>query len=165
MLPTLLSSRKKTSLHPMTAQPIRLYQPTQWEASIFWTPRFLQLTLWLLEPLQTTPLFPIKASSSELPMVHHSSHILNSKSSTYSQIKSLLLASESLSHVWLFVTQWTMQSMEFSRPVGSLSLLQGIFPTQGSKLTEYLAQGIPWWFRWLRLHALIVIGISSIPGI
>ena len=30
------------------------------------------------------------------------------------------------------ITQWTMQSMEFSRPVGSLSLLQGIFPIQGS---------------------------------
>jgi len=32
------------------------------------------------------------------------------------------------------VTPWTIQSMELSRPeywVGSLSLLQGIFPTQG----------------------------------
>ena len=48
-----------------------------------------------------------------------------------------------LSHVQLFVTPWTVAhqgppSMEFSRPeywstgVGSLSLLQGIFPTQGS---------------------------------
>ena len=39
---------------------------------------------------------------------------------------------KSLSHVWLFATQWTIQSMEFSRPAGvdSLSLLQGIFPTQ-----------------------------------
>ena len=39
-----------------------------------------------------------------------------------------------LSHVQLFVTPWTIQSMEFSRPeygVGSLSLFQGIFPTQG----------------------------------
>jgi len=38
----------------------------------------------------------------------------------------------------LFATLWTiLQSMEFSRPgylVGSLSLLQGIFPTQGSNL-------------------------------
>ena len=42
---------------------------------------------------------------------------------------------KSLTHVWLFVTPWTIQSMEFSRPEGvsSLSLLQGIFPTQGSK--------------------------------
>ena len=31
---------------------------------------------------------------------------------------------KSLNHVWLFVTPWTIQSMEFS-------LLQGIFPTQG----------------------------------
>ena len=37
------------------------------------------------------------------------------------------------SHVWLFATPWTIQSMEFSRPEswsGSLSLLWGIFPTQ-----------------------------------
>ena len=37
-----------------------------------------------------------------------------------------------------FVTPWTLQSIEFSKPentaVGSLSLLQGIFPTQGSNL-------------------------------
>ena len=41
---------------------------------------------------------------------------------------------KSLSRVWLFATLWTIQSMEFSRPEywsGSLSLLQGIFPTQG----------------------------------
>ena len=51
-----------------------------------------------------------------------------------------------LSHVRLFVTPWTIQSVEFSRPDlyspwnspgqntggGRLSLLQGIFPTQGS---------------------------------
>ena len=42
---------------------------------------------------------------------------------------------KSLSRVWLFVAWWTMQSMEFSRPdigMGSLFLLWGIFPTQGS---------------------------------
>ena len=45
---------------------------------------------------------------------------------------------KSLSRVQLFVTPWTwtIWSMEFSRPeywgVGSLTLLQGIFPTQGS---------------------------------
>ena len=41
---------------------------------------------------------------------------------------------KSLSRVQLFVTPWTVQSMEFSSQntgVGSLSLLQGIFPTQG----------------------------------
>ena len=42
---------------------------------------------------------------------------------------------KSLSRVQLFVTPWTYtQSMKFSRPeywVGSLSLLQRIFPTQG----------------------------------
>ena len=39
-----------------------------------------------------------------------------------------------LSHVQLFVSPWTKQSMELSRSntgVGRLSLLQGIFPTQG----------------------------------
>ena len=38
------------------------------------------------------------------------------------------------SHVWLFAMPWTVQSLGI-RPesgVGSLSLLQGIFPTQGS---------------------------------
>ena len=41
---------------------------------------------------------------------------------------------KSLSHVRLFVTLWTIQSMEFSRPEywSSPSFLQGIFPTQGS---------------------------------
>ena len=43
---------------------------------------------------------------------------------------------KSFSRVWLFVTPWTIQSMEFSRPeywMGSFSLLQQIFPTQGLK--------------------------------
>ena len=42
---------------------------------------------------------------------------------------------KSLSRVWLFVTPRAIQSMEFSRAEywsGYLSLLQGIFPTQGS---------------------------------
>ena len=38
---------------------------------------------------------------------------------------------KSLSHVRFFATPWTIQSMEFSRPE-YCSLLQGIFPTQGS---------------------------------
>ena len=41
---------------------------------------------------------------------------------------------KSFSHIQLFETPWTIQSMEFSRPetgTGSLSLLQGLFPTQG----------------------------------
>ena len=37
-----------------------------------------------------------------------------------------------LSRVWLFVTPRTVQSMELNNGVGSCSLLQGIFPTQGS---------------------------------
>ena len=42
---------------------------------------------------------------------------------------------KSFSHVWLFATPWTIKSMEFSSQntgMGNLSLLQGIFPTQGS---------------------------------
>ena len=41
---------------------------------------------------------------------------------------------QSLSCVWFFLTPWTAESLEFSRPEywsGSLSLLQEIFPTQG----------------------------------
>ena len=38
---------------------------------------------------------------------------------------------KSLSHVQLFATLWTIQSMEFSRPE-YWSLLQGIFSSQGS---------------------------------
>ena len=47
------------------------------------------------------------------------------------------LSSESLRRVWFFETSRTIQPMGFSRPeywMGSLSLLQGIFPTQGSSL-------------------------------
>ena len=38
---------------------------------------------------------------------------------------------KSFSRVWLFATPWTIQPMKFSQNtgVGSLSLLQGIFPT------------------------------------
>ena len=46
---------------------------------------------------------------------------------------SFLTISES--HVWIFATPWTTQSMEFSRPEywsGYSPLLQGIVPTQGS---------------------------------
>ena len=55
-----------------------------------------------------------------------------------------------LSRVWLFATPRTIQSMEFSRPeytgVGSLSLLQGILPTQRSN------PGLPH-CRWILLPA------------
>ena len=42
---------------------------------------------------------------------------------------------KSFSRVWLFAAPWTIESMEFSSQntgMGNLSLLQGIFPTQGS---------------------------------
>ena len=51
----------------------------------------------------------------------------------YEQLSTRESESEALSRILLFVTLWTIPSMEFSRPgVGSLSLLQGICPTQGS---------------------------------
>ena len=49
-----------------------------------------------------------------------------------------------LRRVRLLATPWTMQSTEFSRPeywVGRLSLLQGIFPTQGSAQVSRMAGG------------------------
>ena len=41
----------------------------------------------------------------------------------------------------LFGTPWAIQPIEFSRPteVGNLSLLQGIFPTQGSNHISWIA--------------------------
>ena len=66
-----------------------------------------------------------------------------------------------LSCVWLFAIPWTIQSMEFSRPEywrGSLSLPQGIFPTQGPNpglphsrqiLYQLSHQGSPGIQRWV----------------
>ena len=48
-----------------------------------------------------------------------------------------LVVVHSISRVWLFAIPWTIQSVEFSGQntgAGSLSLLQGIFPTQGLNL-------------------------------
>ena len=68
---------------------------------------------------------------------------------------------KSLHGVQLFVTLWTLQSMEFFRPdtgVGSCSLLQGIFPTQGSNpsllhcrqiLYQLSHQGSPRILEWI----------------
>ena len=66
--------------------------------------------------------------------VHHSPFVFNT---WVFPGTSSLLKWKSFSHVQLFVTPWTIQSMEFSRPEywsGYLSLLQGIFPTQGLNL-------------------------------
>ena len=52
-------------------------------------------------------------------------------------LKKLQVKWKLLSRVWLFVTPWTIQSMDSpgqNTGVGSLFLLQGIFPTWGSKL-------------------------------
>ena len=68
---------------------------------------------------------------------------------------------KSLSRIRLFVTPWSIQSMEFSRPeygVGSLSLFQGIFPTQGENpgllhcrrvLYQLSHKGIPRILEWV----------------
>ena len=67
----------------------------------------------------------------------------------------------SLTHVHLLVTPWTILSVEFSRPEywsGSCSLLQGIFPTQGSNpglphcrwiLSQLRYQGSPRILEWV----------------
>ena len=60
---------------------------------------------------------------------------LNPKGKSKHSCLSIKWKWKALSRVWLFATPWTMKSMEFSRPntgVGSLSLLHGIFLTQGS---------------------------------
>ena len=57
------------------------------------------------------------------------------------------IGEKSLSHVWLFAIPWTVayQALppgDFSGKntgVGNLSLLQGIFPTQGSKPRLHIA--------------------------
>ena len=86
----------------------------------------------------------------------------------------------SRSHVQLFVTPRTIQSMGFS----SCSFLQGIFPTQGSNpgllhCRWIIYQGSPWdnvsgsqnhytgillEVQWLRLHDLNVGAPGLIPG-
>ena len=90
---------------------------------------------------------------------------------------------KSLSHVWLFATSWSIQSMEFSRPeygVGSLSLFQGIFPTQGSNpglrhcgwiLYQLSYKGIPRILQWVACpfssgssHPRNPTGVSCITG-
>ena len=67
---------------------------------------------------------------------------------------------KSFSCVRLFVTPWTMQSFEFSKPeywVGSGSLLQGIFPNQGSN-SGFLH------CRWILYH-LSYQGSHGISGV
>ena len=61
----------------------------------------------------------------------HTHTYIHTQTHTYMSERKLL------SRVQFFATQWPIQSMEFCRPgqntgVGSYSLLQGIFPTQGS---------------------------------
>ena len=72
--------------------------------------------------------------------------------------------SKSLSRVRLFVTSWTIQSMEFSRPEywsGSISLLQGMIPIQGLKpglphcrwvLYQLTHKGSPRILEWVAYH-------------
>ena len=86
----------------------------------------------------------------------------------------LVCVCESLSCVRLFATPWTIQSMEFSRLEywsGNLSLLQGIFPTQGSNpgLPHYgwilSHKGGPFrreWYLEAKKHSLRVLSPSGI---
>ena len=73
---------------------------------------------------------------------------------------------KSLSRVQLFATLWIIQSMEFSRQntrVCSLSLLQGIVPTQG--LNPGLSHCRRILYRVIRLSPPQWLFPTSIPGI
>ena len=64
---------------------------------------------------------------------------------------------KSLSHAWLFTTPWTIYS-PWNSPsqntrVGSHSLLQGIFPTQGSTQVSHTAGGF--FTSWATREALL----------
>ena len=80
---------------------------------------------------------------------------------------------KSLSHVWFFVTPWNIESMDFSIDygMGSLTLLQGIFLTQGSNpgllhcrqiLYQPSHKGIPAYLTLLIfLLAILIPGCNS----
>ena len=77
-----------------------------------------------------TAFFGKRTKMSQLSWKSFASHLMQKFYMWY-----LIWKWKSLSPVWLFATPWTTQSMELSRPEywsGYLSLLQGIFPTQGS---------------------------------
>ena len=72
-----------------------------------------------------------------------------------------------VSRVWLFATPWTIQSMEFSRLEywsGSLSLLQGIFPTQGSNPGLLPCGWILYQLSHKGLKAIWIMRSEGLPG-
>ena len=72
-------------------------------------------------------------------------------------VKGSLIVKVIQSCPWLFVTPWTIQSKGFSRQEywrGSHSLLQGIFPTQGSNAHLLLGRWIL--YHWAPWEALIL---------
>ena len=93
---------------------------------------------------------------------------------THQYVPQIQRKCKSLSCVWLFVTPWTTQSLEFSRPEywsGCLSLLQGIFPIQGLNpgllhcrkiLYQLSHQGSPRILEWVACPS--PVGLPS-PGI
>ena len=71
-------------------------------------------------------------------------------------------------HVQLFATPWTIQSMEFSRQntgVCSLSLLQGIFPTQGSNLGLLNCRQILYQLSYLGNLSIYLLKLMSIESV
>ena len=90
--------------------------------------------------------FTTSSSALDIIILEHFHWEVGEDSFSVTFLWSMWSASESRSVVSDFsATPWTIQSMEFSRPeygVGSLSLLWGIFPTQGSN------QGVPL-CRWI----------------
>ena len=100
---------------------------TTWEVPILWIFNVSQ-TFW--EGIRGTKRVKVPKGLRSL-LVQWCSYL----DAHYSHSQALNAFSESLSCVWLFVTPWTIQSMEFSgQNTGedSLSLLQGIFLTQES---------------------------------
>ena len=86
-----------------------------------------------------------------------------------------MLEGESLSHVQVFVTPWTIQSWNSpgqNTRVGSLSLLQGILPTQESNrgllpfrqiLYQLSYQGSLYMYTYI--YTLLICLLSYLPGL
>ena len=94
---------------------------------------------WVLLPLPWQALekaiFTNKGSDNRKHIFNHHQHSPLTSYRVQLKCSDSVCKWKSLSRVRLFMTPWTIQSMEFSRPEywsGSLSLLQEIFPTQGS---------------------------------
>ena len=142
-----------------------------WGRMPFW----LQCTscwakMWLLSPLRVLPcvlpaaarelLLIVKHSKSVVTQAFHSAFITtlwnrycyHKRWRNWQEYKAL--SAQSFSHVWLFITTWTVAheaplSMEFPRQEywsGLPCLLQGIFPNQGLNHISFISCISKWIF-------------------